>query len=268
MYSDVGSWIPDDSNFTSEYRSTIDMSCLTDGERKNLQDAGYHWNDTTGWLAYKALHPAGLNASELMAEFGPNLEPVLPINPACIYQTDIATVMSINFYLAKLFQGSAGVAAETLRGSSDLMSAIFNGGNVSNTTIESNFKNISNSMTSFIRQNGVPINSPFVAGNVLQIETCVHVRWEWLTFPAALFALTLILFVGMVVQTTSKSALLNGSHDFKSSALPLVFCAVEPELPQGFWERKSGMNEMTEEARQIKVRLSKSESGWKFIKDD
>jgi hypothetical protein len=84
-----------------------------------------------------------------------------------MYQTDIATVMRINLYLANLFQGSAGVAAETLRGSSDLMSAIFNGGNVSNTTIESNFKNISNSMTSFIRQNGASINSQFTAGRVL-----------------------------------------------------------------------------------------------------
>jgi hypothetical protein len=48
-----------------------------------------------------------------------------------------------------------------------LMSAIFNGGNVSNTTIESNFKNISNSMMSFIRQNGASINSQFPAGRVL-----------------------------------------------------------------------------------------------------
>jgi hypothetical protein len=96
----------------------------------------------------------------------------------------------------------------------------------------------------------------------------VHVRWEWLTFPGTLFALTLIFFVGMVMQTTSKSALLNGSHEFKFSALPLVFCGIQSELPQGFWERKGGMSEVTEEARNIHVRLSRSESGCKFVKDD
>ena len=103
------------------------------------------------------------------------------------------------------------------------MSAIFNSGNVSNTTIDSNFKNILDSMTSFIRQNGNPYNSHFAIGKVLQSETCVHVRWQWLTFPPALFALTLIFFVGMVLETTSKYVLLSGSHGFKSSALPLVF---------------------------------------------
>lgn len=41
MYTDDGSWVPDDSNFTSEYRSTLDMSCLNETEKKTLQDAGY-----------------------------------------------------------------------------------------------------------------------------------------------------------------------------------------------------------------------------------
>lgn len=97
MYSDAGNWVLDDSNFTSEYCSTIDMSCLNGTEKKTLQDAGYSWNDTTKWLAYKALYPAGMSASELVVQFGPNLEPVFPINPACIYQTDIATITSINY---------------------------------------------------------------------------------------------------------------------------------------------------------------------------
>lgn len=209
-----------------------------------------------------------MSTSELMADFGPDLEPILPINPACIYQTDIATITSINYYLSDLFQGSAGLAAETLRGSSNFISAIFNSGNVSNTTIESNFKNISDSMTSYIQQNGASINNHFAVGKVLQSETCVHVRWEWLIFPAVMFTLTLIFFVGMVIETTSKYALLNGSHDFKSSALPLVFSRVEAQLSLRFSQGTVGINEMTEEAKQMRVKLMRNESGWKFIKDN
>jgi hypothetical protein len=36
MYSAAVSWNPDDVNFTIEYVSTIDMSCLTDAEKKKL----------------------------------------------------------------------------------------------------------------------------------------------------------------------------------------------------------------------------------------
>jgi hypothetical protein len=36
MNSAAGSWNLDDTNFTSKYVSTIDMSCLTDAERKKL----------------------------------------------------------------------------------------------------------------------------------------------------------------------------------------------------------------------------------------
>jgi hypothetical protein len=36
MYSAAGSWNPDDANFTIEYVSTIEMSCLTGAERKKL----------------------------------------------------------------------------------------------------------------------------------------------------------------------------------------------------------------------------------------
>ena len=46
------------------------------------------------------------------------------------------------------------------------------------------------------------------------------------------------------------------------------FCEVDAELPQRFWEGKGGMDEMTTEANQIYVRLSRTENGWKFVKGD
>jgi hypothetical protein len=57
MYSDVDSWSPNDSNFTSEYRSTIDISYLTDTETKTLQDAGYQWNDTNKVVDVQGILP-------------------------------------------------------------------------------------------------------------------------------------------------------------------------------------------------------------------
>ncbi|CZR50146.1 uncharacterized protein PAC_00018 [Phialocephala subalpina] len=233
LYSDPGNWNSFTNTSSSKYISTIDVSCLNNAERRTLQDAGYKFNASSNWLGYFT-----------------------------------HTILSIGYYLGGVFQEHARVAPEALEGTSDFISAIFNSGNVGATTIESNFKNISNSMTNFVRQNGQPVNSPFAVGKVLLSETCVHVRWERLTFPAALFALTLIFFVGMVIQTTSRYALSSGSRDFKSSALPLVFCGLETDIPLEFYESRCGMDEMAYEARQMHVRLSKTESGWKFVKDD
>jgi hypothetical protein len=171
-----------------------------------------------------------------MADFGQNSQPVLPMNPVCTYQSDIATFFNINFYLESLFQDHAGVAPEALGGTRDSFPL---GGNLSNTTIESKFKNISNSMANHIRQNGQPINSPLAA--VRDLCAC---SLGWLTFPAALFAFTLMFFVGKAVETMSKCALLIGSHCFKSSALPLDFCGVEADLPQIFWKGEGGMKEL------------------------
>lgn len=260
---------PKNNRSTSEYLSTIDMSCLNDADKNTLQDAGYTWNDTTKWLGYYTPYPIGMSAEELTSS-GANLSfyPVSTINPACVYQTESTSILSLNYYFATVFQGSAGEAPEDMSETSDLIRAIFNSGNVSDVTLADNFKNVSTSMTNFIRQNGNPVNSKFSVGQVLLSETCVDVRWAWLTFPAALFAFTLVFFVGMVIRTTSRYALFSGSHDFKSFALPLVFTELETQVPQSVQQSRFGMDEMYREASAMNVRLSKTEGGWKFVKDD
>ncbi|KAH7395883.1 hypothetical protein BKA64DRAFT_577223 [Cadophora sp. MPI-SDFR-AT-0126] len=280
--SEVGSEFPDwyaadpktgDSSF---YLSTIDMSCVNNTDKKILEDAGYAWNDTTKWLGYHTIYPVGADAAQLTAMgFGNVSESdVSSINASCVYQTMSGSISSIGFYLQSHFEGSAGTAPEYDSGSNDLSAALFNSGNVSTTTLDSNFRNVSIAMTNFIRQNGGLISADAsgqegVVGEVLLSETCVRVRWEWFTFPVALFLFTMLFFAATVVKTSSKYALASGSHDFKSFALPLVFSGLEANgSGRGAMEERFGMDEMKKEARRMQVRLSKTDEGWKFVKDE
>lgn len=148
------------------------------------------------------------------------------------------------------------------------MSALFHQGKVSDVTLTDKFKNVSNSITNHIRQySGVPSVRQGIKGDVLMTETCVHIRWRWLAFPVALFLLTFIFFVWMVIGTTSRYSQVSGGHDFKSFALPLVFTGLDIHLLQQVQESRFGMDEIVHEARQIYVRLSKTEGSWKFVKD-
>lgn len=78
----------------------------------------------------------------------------------------------------------------------------------------------------------------------------------------------MLFFAAMVVKTSSRYALASGSHDFKSFALPLVFAGLEADGRSGVTKERFGMDEMKREARAIRVRLSKTEDGWKFVKAD
>ncbi|KAK0101354.1 hypothetical protein ONS95_006529 [Cadophora gregata] len=279
---EIGSEIPDWNNTdpktgdSSFYISTIDMSCLNNNEKKMLKDAGYSWNDTTKWLGYHTIYPVGADAAQLTDTGFKNVSEsdVSSLNASCVYQTISSSITSIAFYLASHFDGYAGTAPQYDSGSNDITVALFQSGNVSTTTLDSNFRNVSIAMTNFIRQNGGLVSSnasaqEAVIGRVLLSETCVHVRWEWFTFPVALFLFTMLFFAATVVKTSSKYALASGSHDFKSFALPLVFTWLEAEDgTRVVTEQRFGMEEMKAEARRMQVRLSKTQEGWRFVKDD
>lgn len=249
LYSDPGNWSDVRLN---EVVSTIDMSCVNDTTKNILKEEGYTWDTATKWLPYIY-----------------NVTQGYRVNASCMYQTEVTSINSMHAYLSNFFQGHAGDGDHIQYGTSDCMSALFHQGKVSDVTLDYIFKNVTNAMTNYIRQyGGVPSMRQGVVGDVLVAETCVNIRWKWMIFPVTLFLLTLVFFVGMVIETTSRYSQASGSHDFKSSALPLVFTGLEVLVPQRVQESRFGTDEMAHEARQMHVKLSKTEAGWKFVKNE
>ena len=88
---------------------------------------------------------------------------------------------------------SAGTI-EVLRGP-QILQTIYNYGDVSFNRVNSTFQNISDSITSFFRQNSFSKYSNPAKGVVIHDQTCLSVRWAWLAFPSILVLLTLIFFI-------------------------------------------------------------------------
>lgn len=69
----------------------------------------------------------------------------------------------------------------------------------------------------------------------------------------------------MVLKTRTRDALVSGSHNYKSAALPLVFHGLEARMAERFGMEKGGRREMVVEAARMRVRLGPTERGWKFV---
>ena len=97
---------------------------------------------------------------------------------------------------------------------------VYDYGNVSLESLNSTFQNISQSITTYMRETGNANHSEPAGGNVLRGETCLEVHWGWLALPAALVVLTLLFFIVMIIQTRPTG---NRAQIWKSSPLALIY---------------------------------------------
>lgn len=104
---------------------------------------------------------------------------------------------------------------------------VYDFGNVSLESLNSTFQNISQSITTYMRDTGDPNHSDPVRGIVLHAQTCLGVRWGWLALPAALVVMTLLFFIVMIIQTRPTG---NRAQIWKSSPLALIYHG-KPRLP-------------------------------------
>ena len=129
--------------------------------------------------------------------------------------------------------------------------------------IEQRFASIATSMTTVLRQgNFLPGHSvmprEIINGTTWTCETYLHVRWVWLALPVCLVLLTLILLVLTVCSSRQFDM-----AQWKSSTLPLVFNDLPYHGP-GDLGTKTHPADMETTAKQMKVRLRKTNLGWRL----
>lgn len=152
----------------------------------------------------------------------------------------------------------AGSGNSTLQDMSDLM------------------RNVSDALTTYVRQHGhVNMSSPML-GTVTRNTFCIRVQWPWVAFSAAIVLLTLLFFLYVVVKTRGDQAELRkawenkGVHapfyDFKSSALALLFHGLDDDSRRQLID-VGGTNrtgEMERRSRDVKIHLVATKRGWKL----
>jgi hypothetical protein len=72
---------------------------------------------------------------------------------------------------------------------SNILQDVFDFGDVSFERVSSTFKNVSDSIICYIREDENANHSAPTLGLVLQDQTCIQVQWSWLAFSAMLVAL-------------------------------------------------------------------------------
>ncbi|MCJ1241670.1 hypothetical protein MMC14_009676 [Varicellaria rhodocarpa] len=102
-------------------------------------------------------------------------------------------------------------------------------------------------------------NHPVVSEAFTQ-QTCIYVRWQWLTLPIALLVATLIFFGALVVQNAGE----RGYGVWKSSQNALLWHGLEGLAEQEAPDLET-LKEMDRRAKELTVQLGRSNRGWKLI---
>jgi hypothetical protein len=141
---------------------------------------------------------------------------------------------------------------------------IFRNGTASASTIGKQVGQLASSMTAYNRKNPRPeSHSRSAYGDTIKVETCVQVRWPWISFPAGLVVLA-ILFLALTIWSTKQIPSTNsGRKVWKTSSLAVLFNRLDERLlrEQGSMDKKS---EMMDRAARLQVALKREDDGWKL----
>jgi hypothetical protein len=97
-------------------------------------------------------------------------------------------------------------------------------------------------------------------GTAWSLEVAIHVRWQWLLFPTALVALT-VLFLVLTVMETAGSRV----EVWKSSPVPLLAHGLENAEATRL-RSAAHLSEMERLAESIPVRLEETDTGWRLVR--
>jgi Protein of unknown function (DUF3176) len=241
----------------------VDVECLDEQDQLSLSDAGYNYKGRS-WIPYNG------SLNESSAKYSPDQgfdanTTKGAVSNKCIYQYNIIAMNSMNEFLSTFLNGSVtkGGYAWDIRGAAQLQ-AIYSTGNVNFDHINETWKNLSDSITTYMRQKGSDDFSAPAIGQALRDQTCVHIQWLFLTYPAILVFVAIVFFICMVFETQRGEA---GSHDWKSSPLALLFHGLDREaLNKGESTRTVRAKEMVRIAERTPVRLKQTEDGWQFVR--
>ncbi|KAK5627373.1 hypothetical protein RRF57_003088 [Xylaria bambusicola] len=171
----------------------------------------------------------------------------------CVYSMGYPAALAINQFLSVLFDVNS---LESRNGSvydlfgSYWLKTFYNNGMANISTANTYFESLAAAITATMRQTGQSAVLADAIGSVLQSETCIRIRWPWLTLPVFFVLAT----VGLLISTIMSSAWRGA---WKSSFLAAVsfgahnaaFELLEP------LDSKSLQSGMVETANHIRVQL-------------
>ncbi|KAF7509296.1 hypothetical protein GJ744_008190 [Endocarpon pusillum] len=241
----------------------VDVGCLNAKDKKSLTDAGYKFEGKF-WMPYSASNYSASGNIPLNAEARAGVRR-WSVSPNCVYQLLDINARSISSFIDDFLNGTVFSGTYVYNYQSEIqLQAIFNEGNVTFERINETWKNISDAITLYMRQNGDTNKSAPARGEAFHTQTCVHIRWLFLLYPAVLVLLAIIFFIVMVFETRHREI---SRHDWKSSPLALLFHGLDRlSMGNGEYASVTQASEMERIADHTPVRLAQTSYGWQFSK--
>ncbi|KAF2683665.1 hypothetical protein K458DRAFT_431890 [Lentithecium fluviatile CBS 122367] len=262
--------------------SAADLECLNQAQRDQLKLLGYRWNTTARFIPYRVSVMSGTKevpwfspdnyCEDTLSPCGTDT-PALPTTstnitdvPAhCIYTMNQDAQLSLWTYLFHKFNSTLDDlenADVSLHQDHLLALYLAGSGNGSLSEISSLFSNISHSLTTYIRRNGYePLQDP-AFGEVSVATTCVRVQWAWVGYAGMTTLLLLVFFIAIVVH--SRAGQDEPHHDFKSSALTLLYHGLDRESLDQAVGKSNREEDLHGMAKGVMVKLVDTEQGWKL----
>ncbi|EON63148.1 hypothetical protein W97_02375 [Coniosporium apollinis CBS 100218] len=188
-------------------------------------------------------------------------------NSRCLFQVGQKSVNAAANFFWHLWNGTvSGGSFEGTKAEPDLLDVLYGRGNSSFDVVDWTFLSIANSMTAAIRQTG---GSPAVEqnytrvygvarGTVLIADTCIGVRWVWISLPATIGTLSILFLLLTVIQSSREGK----RPVWKSTSLAVLYHGLDSALNKDS-ATLLHTREMEEHARRVKVRLQ--ESGYSLL---
>lgn len=285
-------------------RAAADLKCLDKPEQRNtLKQLGYQFNDTTRWLPYNVSWANGTAENPVFAPSTfhdpcerapanqhPNLcdgnktsaEALRTIPARCVYNLGMITGSSLAENLFSLMftgyiRNSWTYGYPGYEGT-EALTALYNGGSGNGTLedVQGMLKNMTDGLTTYIRQAGTPDASEPAMGDMYNYTSCIQVRWAWLSYAAIIVGSLLVFFTWMVVYARIEQSRLRRQwkdedsipriHDFKSSALEFLFHGMDRETMRQMDDigATNQTGELEKRAEKVMVTLVATEQGWKL----
>jgi hypothetical protein len=202
-------------------RGIIDTRCISSEENNKLTSLGYVVDPQSRWLPYNLTFDGDFNVSQTVPPDAPFPQSLLAHK--CLYMISQSfTLGFFQYFLSSLLDGTVtGQATGTVAVGFDgpqVPLHIYNFSHNDFDTIDGIFSNAASVLTMHIRENGEEIYSKPALGVVSHFAICVQINWAWISLPAALAGLTLVL-LGFSIEATRKQQ----APIWKSSPLAFIF---------------------------------------------
>ncbi|OQV05885.1 hypothetical protein CLAIMM_10541 [Cladophialophora immunda] len=180
----------------------------------------------------------------------------------CVWTLGVNPSGGIQGLMLSLFNDSQVTNIDDIPYGVPWMVDLWNQGATDLTHFETAFAGLADQITSVMRQKGENSTTPLALGTTLGVQTCINVRWPWLSFPAALIVLTMVFFAVTVLRISGSEV----RKLWKSGSLVLLFHGLSVYSLHRAEEGQSEQNSDSEEAaKKVTTKLQWSGSEFEFV---